>query len=212
MQMADVLNVNLREALGTSNTRRLRRAGNIPLILYGHGKENLNLVAAAEEVESAILHGAKLVSLSGAVDESALVREVQWNPMGTHVLHLDLTRVRADERVTTPVVIELRGVAPGTKQGGILQQPIHEVILDCPVTAIPEKIELNINALELGASLTIADLVVDEAVNVVSEADSVVVQCAEPAAEAEPDDMPAGAAEPELIGRRAESDEGEGDS
>ena len=97
--MADVLNVSLRKGLGKRESRRLRDQGRTPAVLYGHGLENMNLSVSSQELAATVRHGAKLVDVRGDVTDSALIKDVQWNTFGTEVLHVDLTRVSAEEAV-----------------------------------------------------------------------------------------------------------------
>ena len=97
--MADVLNTSLRENLGKRESRRLRAKGEIPAELYGHGQPNTHLSLSATQVRAAVQHGAHLIELQGAVSESALIKEVQWDAFGYEVVHLDLTRGSAEETV-----------------------------------------------------------------------------------------------------------------
>ena len=97
--MAEVLNVQLRETRGKRNARRDRLAGQLPAVLYGHGKETLSLLLSADEFQAAMRHGARLVKLTGAVEEQAFIRQLQWDTWGTHVLHVDFTRVSEHEKV-----------------------------------------------------------------------------------------------------------------
>ena len=83
-------------------------------------------------------HGSRLVDLTGAVSESAFIRELQWDTYGTHVVHVDFTRISADELVKVHLTIELRGEAPGVKEGGVVDQLIHHVEVECPAGNIPE--------------------------------------------------------------------------
>jgi len=206
--MAEVLNVALRELFGKRRVRRLRAGGQIPAVLYGHGKESLSLSIPATEFSTAIRRGTRLVELTGGTTDTALIREVQWDPFGVEVLHADLVRVSADESIETPLSIELRGRAPGTTQGGVVELLAHEVVVECPVTAIPEKLELNINALELGESLTAAELVLPPGAKLVTAADQVLVQCIVPFSEEKKDEAEAAdIIEPELIGRKEEEEE-----
>jgi large subunit ribosomal protein L25 len=205
--MADVLNCSLRESLGSSNTRRLRRSGNVPAILYGHGKDNVCLTVPTEEFANAINRSAKLVDLTGAVSESALISVVQWDALGTEIMHVDLTRVDRDERVETIVSIELRGIAPGTKEGGVLKHLLHQVAIDCPVISIPEKLELNINGLEKNGSLSVADLDLPEGAKMLVDDDTVIATCTEPEEELEDEEGVGGMMEPEVIGRKADDEE-----
>ncbi|HAY80060.1 MAG TPA: 50S ribosomal protein L25 [Planctomycetaceae bacterium] len=209
--MADVLNVDTREELGSAKTRRLRQQGKIPAVLYGHGEENVHLALPALELAAAIRHGSQLVNLSGAVNESALIKAVQWDSLGSEVLHVDLTRVKAGETVTVTVSVELRGVAPGTKMGGVVNHALHSLEITCPATAIPEKLEVSVNSLELGNTLTVADIELPEGASTEAADDTLVAQCSQPTTQDEDEAIPGAAdsIEPEVIGRSKE-DEQEG--
>ncbi|HVX16143.1 MAG TPA: 50S ribosomal protein L25 [Pirellulales bacterium] len=207
--MSEVLKVEIREARGKRRVRRLRESGLVPAVLYGHGEANLSLAIPADQVKSAVRHGARVVDLSGAVNEKVFVRDLQWDTFGLDVLHLDLTRVSADEKVEVQVVVELRGEAPGAKEGGAVTQVLHQVDVECLVTAIPEKLTLRINALGLDQSLTVADIELPTGTTLVTAADTIVAQCSVPKEEEE-SALPSEGAEPEVIGRKADSEE-EGD-
>ena len=210
--MSDVLNVKKRTTRGTSQAKRERAAGQIPAILYGHGESNESLSIRKDELDAAIRHGSQVVSLQGDLSENAFIREVQWDAFGVDVLHVDFTRVSASEKVETAVEVELRGEAPGAKMGGVVSQSAHSVEILCPAMKIPEKLELTINDLEVGQSLTAADLELPEGASLISEPEMVVVACIE--ASTLEQDEEAGEAipgEPEVIGRSAdEEDEADG--
>lgn len=208
--MADVLNVSIREALGTSNTRRLRRTGKIPAILYGHGKECINLTIPATEVESAIRHGTKVIDIVGAASDSVLINEIQWDPMGVDILHIDLTRVSKDEAVLVTIVVELRGEAPGTKQGGIVDHQTHEIEIECPAGEIPDRLTVSINQLELTASITAGDIEIPDSATLVTPPEQIIVQCVEPTEDLTDEDG-SESQEPEVIGRKAEGEEDAGE-
>jgi large subunit ribosomal protein L25 len=205
--MAEVLSVELRGTRGKRNARHNRRDGKLPAVLYGHGLESVSLLVSADQFESAVRHGARLVKLSGAVDEQAFVRDIQWNTWGTHVLHVDFTRVSEHEKVQVHVVIELRGEAPGMKAGGVVKQHIHDVEVECEATAIPEKLYVNINHLEMGQSIAVGQLQLAPGVTVMVDPELLVVECAEPV-EIEEEAATAAEGEPEVIGRKKE-EEGE---
>jgi large subunit ribosomal protein L25 len=207
--MAEVLNVEVRKIAGSRNAKRLRRAGSIPAVLYGHGQDTVCLAVSRDQFSTAMRHGSRLVDLKGGVNESALIRDLQWDTFGTGVLHIDFTRVSADERIEVTVQVELRGQAPGARQGGVVQHLIHEIEIECLATAIPDKIQLNINHLEIGGSITVGQLELPQGVKVLSDAEAIAVQCVEPVAEVEEEAAPTEGAEPEVIGRKAEAEEGE---
>ncbi|KKM60578.1 hypothetical protein LCGC14_1540450, partial [marine sediment metagenome] len=91
--MAEKLEVEIRESLGKRNTRRLRGAGKTPGILYGHGEQNVCVSVPSNTLDSLVMHGSRLVNLTGAVDESVFIRDVQWDTWGTKVTHVDFTRI-----------------------------------------------------------------------------------------------------------------------
>ncbi len=205
--MAEVIEVKLRTDSGKRNSRRLRRAGGVPGVLYGHGQETVSVSFSGEVLETAIRRGQRVVNLSGEVTEQAFIRECQWDTWGTHVIHVDFTRVSEHEKVDVQVAVEIRGEAPGIRQGGVLKHVIHEVQVTCEVTSIPEKVYANVNQLELGQAITVADLDLPESIEVRLEPDAVVVQCVEVMDEEEEDADAGAEAEPEVIGRKKEDED-----
>jgi large subunit ribosomal protein L25 len=207
--MAEVLNVQLRETRGKRNARRDRRSGHLPAILYGHGKETISLLLSAEEFQAAQRHGARLVKLAGAVDEQAFVRQLQWDTWGSKVLHVDFTRVSEHERVRVRVVLELRGEAPGLKAGGVVKQQIHDLEIECEATALPDRLYVSVNQLEMGSSIAVGQLELPPGVVVFAEPETVMVECVEPVEEVEEAGAAPGEVEPEVIGRKKEEGEEE---
>jgi large subunit ribosomal protein L25 len=187
----------------------MRVGGHIPAVLYGHGGENVSLSVPSDEMAAALRHGSKVVQLTGDVQQSALVREVQWDAFGTHLLHVDFTRVEAGESVETTVAIELRGTAPGSREGGIIEHYVHEVEIRCPVDRIPDKITLGINELGLDQTITADRLPLPSGAELLIDPTTVIVHCTVPAAVAEEEAVPGEYAEPEVIGRKAAEEEGE---
>ncbi len=204
--MAETVSVEQRTERGTRSARRLRKSGKIPAVLYGHGQETISLSLPVDQFEAAIRHGSRLIGLEGAVRERAFIRELQWDTWGKAVLHADLTRVSAHERVEVRVPVELRGEAPGTKSGGTIEQPVHELEIECEATSIPEKITVSINNLELDQSLTVADLSLPPTVRVLNDPTTVVALCSVPAEVLEEEARSQGA-EPEVIGRKKDEEE-----
>src|SRR2546427_207013 len=114
MAEAVVLATQERKENGTRNARRLRRQGRVPGVVYGHGEATISVSLAADELIKAIRHGVRVVDLAVAgKKDKALIRELQWDPLGHDILHVDFARVSADERITVEVRLELRGTAPG---------------------------------------------------------------------------------------------------
>ena len=207
--MAEVLNVKVRKETGKRPVRKLRREGTIPAVLYGHGEQTLSLSIPQAEVSAAVRHGSRLVELKGELAEKAFIRDLQWDTFGLEVMHLDLARISEHERVKVQVAIELRGEAPGVREGGVVQHLMHELSIECAVSAIPEKISVSINSLTKGAEIKVSDLTVPEGVKVLTPADELVVECVEPTEAPEEAAVSLEGAEPEVIGRKAEEEEEE---
>jgi large subunit ribosomal protein L25 len=212
--MADsvTLATQKRQANGSAGARRLRQRGLIPAVLYGHKEETVPLAVSQEEFAVILRHHTRVVDLDHeGKKEKALIREVQWDHLGHDVLHVDFARVAEDERIKIDVRIELRGIAPGVTGGGVLDQPLHTLHIECPVISVPESIRVNVGELQIGQAIHVRDLHLPEGVKVLNDPDAIVVHVTAPVAEPEVAAAPAAeTAEPEIIGRqKAEAEEGE---
>ena len=174
--MAETLNCEKREETGTLRMRRMRQEGKIPAVVYGRG-ENVALTLSEKEINAVIRAGSPIVELAGVETSAAMIREIQWDAFGQNVLHLDLARIDASKSVELTLNIELVGVAPGSKNGGTVRQLLQEIEILCPATKVPDKLQLKINDLELGGSITVGDIPLPEGAKLITEADGVVVQC-----------------------------------
>ena len=201
------LHVELREAHGKRINRRLRASGKIPAILYGHKEKCVPLSIPVEMIETVIRHGNRFVQLSGALWEKAIIKECQWDTWGKEVLHVDLTRVSEHEKIRVSVVLELRGEAPGGKVGGVLKHQLHEIELECEASTVPEKIEVNINHLELGMAIHVGDLALPVGSVALTDSSLLVVSCAEAIEVSEEETSATDGSEPEVIGRKKEETE-----
>jgi large subunit ribosomal protein L25 len=206
--MAEVLNIEKRETRGKRFAKRMRKVGKIPAVLYGHGKETVSLAINADEIDTTVRRGARLVELKGDMAESAFVKHIQWDAFGAKVLHVDLTRVEAGDSVEISLRVELRGVAPGSKLGGVIEHNLHELEIRCPVTAIPESVSLSINSLELDQTITAGEIELPQGTELLTDPSTVVVSCSVPTEMEEVATAPSDV-EPEIIGRKAEDEESE---
>ena len=204
--MAETLNVVGREETGTSATKKLRRQGYIPANLYGHGQKNANISIPVDQWESAVRLGAKVVALEGAVEDTALINEVQWDVFGNQTLHVDLIRVSDDERIETTVRIELRGDAIGARSGGVVNQMLHEIAVSCLAIEVPETISVSVKGLELEATIVAGDLPLPERARLLTPPESVVAICSEVTEQEEDTSAVAGMGEPEVIGEKSEEE------
>jgi large subunit ribosomal protein L25 len=206
-----ILATEKRDTRGTRMARRLRAAGRLPAVVYGHKEATLSVSVATDELLSAIRHGARVVDLrSDAGLQKAQIAELQWDHLGHEVLHVDFRRIAADERIHVTVAIEVRGIAPGVTAGGILDQPIHTLSIECTALNIPESIRVNVNELQLGGAIHVRDLHLPPDVKALADPDAIVVHVTAPQAEPEAAAVPGTEqAEPEVIGRKAAEEEGE---
>jgi large subunit ribosomal protein L25 len=195
---------------GTRAARRLRKQGLVPAVVYGHKEATLSVVLATDEIQKAIRHGVRVVDLkAGGKVEKALIRDVQWDHLGKELLHVDFARVAADERVVLTVPVEIRGTAPGVSGGGLLDQPLHSLSIECLVVSVPETIRVNISELQIGGVLKVRDLVLPPGVKAMADPDALVVQVKAPVVEVEvaPAAPAVEGAEPEVIGRQKAAEE-----
>jgi large subunit ribosomal protein L25 len=194
-----------RDSRGSREARRLRQKGLVPGVLYGHKEATISVTLDADTLEKAIRHGARVIDLEadGKV-EKALIRDVQWDHLGKELLHVDFARVALDERIVITVPLEIKGTAPGIAAGGVLDQPMHTLSVECLAIQVPESIRVNVHELLLGSVIHVKDLVLPPGVKAMADEDAVVVQVIAKLLEPEPAVAPVAAeqAEPELIGRQ----------
>jgi len=198
-----------RSELGSRANRRLRGSGFIPGVIYGHKEAVVPVTLPKKEVVGHLTRGAHLFDLSvDGCSEKVLVKEVQYDHLGREVLHVDFARVSLDERVEVTVALELRGTPKGEADGGVLQQILTEIEVECLVTDIPDVIRHNISEMALNSVLHVKDLQLPSGVKALQYADQIVATVREivetveaPVAEA------VAAAEPEVIGKKLEEGE-----
>src|SRR4051812_11271326 len=148
-----------RTELGSRANNRLRDAGFIPGVVYGHKEAVIPVTLPKKEITGHLGHGAHLFDLAlDGKSEKVLVKEVQYDHLGLEIIHVDFARVSLDEKVEVTVPLELKGTPKGEAEGAVLQQIISELEIECLVTDIPEVIRHNVSDLEKDAVLHIKDL------------------------------------------------------
>jgi len=215
MAEAVLLTTKARKERGKMQTRRLRRQGLVPGVIYGHKEETLAVSCNAEELARAVRHGVRVLDVQAAGKvEKALIKELQWDHLGKEILHVDFARVAADERVEVNVRVEIRGTAPGIAAGGVIDQPMHLLPVECLAIGVRDSIRVNVDGLPLGRGMHVRALVLPEGVNVLAGLEAVVVQVVarliEPAAAPAPaEGVVPEQAEPEVIRRERPAEEEE---
>jgi len=194
-----------RKAHGSRAARKLRKSGQVPGVVYGHKEATISVAVSGPELASAIRHGARIIDLKhGEGVQRALIKDLQWDPLGHDILHVDFTRISKDEKLELPVRIELRGTSPGVTGGGVLSQNLHELTIECLPDSIPNSIRVNIGTLQIGDVIHVHELTLPPGVAVKDDPDAVVVQVMAPMVEPEPTAAAvpiAESGEPEVIGR-----------
>lgn len=156
-----VLVARKRERTGSRYSRRIREQGGLPAVIYGHRQDPVAVTLDAKEALSLILKGEKVYTLEieGGDRETVLLRDLQYDYLGTNIVHCDLSRVDLNERVHTRVPIHLVGEAVGLKKSGaILMHAATDIEIECLVTNIPEFIEVDISGLDVGESIQAKDV------------------------------------------------------
>ena len=197
-----------RSALGSRANKRLRDSGFIPGVVYGHKEAVVPVTLPKKELTGHIDKGAHVFDLSlDGKSEKVLVKDVQYDHLGLEILHIDFARVSLDERVEVTVPLELKGEPKGAAEGGVLQQIVAELEIECLVTDIPDRITHNVSEMAVDDALHIKDLALPPGAKALQDGDQIVAMVkviadeeAAPAAEAE-------TAEPEVIGRKPEDAE-----
>ncbi|TMQ64680.1 MAG: 50S ribosomal protein L25 [Candidatus Eisenbacteria bacterium] len=211
-----------RSDVGKGVARKLRMTGRIPAVYYGRGEEPIPLVVSLKELEE-LIHSAEgsnvIVDLRVGGDSSperkALIREIQRDPVGGTILHLDLQHISLTERIIVEVPIVLLGTPTGVKDGGgILEHLLREVEVECLPTDIPSRLEVDVSGLNIGDSLHVSDLKADR-ITIKTDATRAIAAVVPPTIleEVKPAEE-AVVTEPELVsGKKDEEeqeDEGEG--
>ncbi len=185
------LEVQQRQALGSRDSRRLRREGLIPGVLYGRGKKPHPFVVPVRTLRSALggphgLHAILDVVLDDQkTSHASVVKDYQQDPIRGYLTHIDLHEVRLDQPISAQVSVELAGESPGVKVGGVLTQLVREVTVEALPLEMPDRLSLDISLTEIGDALRVSDLVLPADVTVLDDLENVLVTVSAPRLAAE---------------------------
>jgi len=200
--------VKQRENLGSPETRRLRKQGLVPGVLYGRG-EPVAICVEERELRRALtgaggLHSILDVEIDGkGSTHASILKDYQVDKLRGHVTHIDLHEVRLDQTINATVTVQLHGAddAPGVREGGVLSQPLRELSVEALPLEVPEHLDLDVSGMEVGGTLRIADIEVPDGVTLLDDPETVVATVTAPTREV--------ATEDELDAAEAEALEGE---
>jgi len=180
------LRARKREELGTRAARRLRRQGLIPAVIYGRGIKPVHVVFEEREILPPLKQGVRMLSVSvGKRTYNAIVQDVQFDYLNERVLHVDLHRVLMTERVRMTVPVVLKGEPKCGPGGGVVEQHLEELEIECVAAEAPERIEIDLSELDVGDSIHVGDLKLAEGMKVLMGEDVAVVSVLAPRVEEE---------------------------
>lgn len=216
MSDTHTLHAEKREKVGSRYSQRLRAAGKLPAVIYGHKEEPVSIALDAKETITHITKGEKLFALElDGKTEHVLLKDLGYDYLGTNIIHADLSRVDLNERVDTRASVRIIGEPVGLRTAGaVLTNPTHEIELNCLVTNLPEEIEVDVSHLDAGDSVIASDVKLPlDTMKLLTDPDTVIARVVivaevESDEEAEVD----GAAQPELVDSKpaeGESKDGE---
>lgn len=220
--MAQQLNLTIerRDGAGTTRARALRREGKIPGILYGHGSDPQAIAFPRRALDDILHRGARTslitLTMDGKRVDTALLREVQIDPVSRRIVHVDLQRVSADETVHAKLPIATVGTPEGVRSfGGVMDVVLHELEIEGPANKLPDRIEVDVAELGIHQHITADELKLPEGFKLVTAPDTTIVSV-EPSKterlleEAEAVGAAPEQAEPEIVGKPAEEPPPEG--
>lgn len=170
----------VRESRGSSYSRNLRAKGQIPGVIYGKGREPLALSIDEKEIKKVIGKNSLIDLGFGEETASVVLKDIQRDPLRGNPIHFDFQEVDLKQRITITVSIHLEGTPAGIKEGGILQQTLREVDLECLPTEMPNYLKVDISHLNVGESLHVNELVVPENLTILTSPEEVVVTIVTP--------------------------------
>jgi large subunit ribosomal protein L25 len=200
-----------RTVVGKAN-RRLSGEGRIPAVLYGPGRDTLPLAIDRHDFELLMSHhasGSMLVELEIEGEKkpiNAMIRELQTSSVKGQIVHVDFLAVQMNKPVHAVVALRFVNDPAGVKAGGVLTTNFHEVNVEAKPADLPEAIEVDIAALEVGESLHVSDIVAPAGVTILDDAEEVLASVQPPRVEIE-EEAAAEEVEPELIGGKGEEEE-----
>jgi len=210
------LTVSQRERLGSPETRRLRKQGLVPGVLYGRG-EPVAICVEERELRRALtgaggLHSILDVQVDGTgTSHASILKDYQVDKVRGHVTHVDLQEVRLDQTIHATVTVALHGGedAPGVREGGVLSQPLRELNVEALPLEVPEHIDLDVSHMVTGDTLRVADVEVPDGVTLLDDPETVVATVTAPTREVAPEEVLEGE-EAEALTEDAEGETPEG--
>lgn len=223
MQQAK-LEAQQRNVFGKQSARDLRKEGGVPAVLYGRAQGTLAIQLDARTFRQFLrTYGENVIinmEVSAGDTETVIIKEIQRHPVDKQtLLHADFIRISLDEPVTSAVPVVIVGSPPGVQQGGVLEIPLRQVSLNCLPMQMPNDITIDVSHLDIGDAISVSDLTLDEAIDILDEPERIIAMVSQPRIQLddevtededgegeleEGDEQPT---EPEVISRRRDDDD-----
>lgn len=209
------LNVLKRKRMGKSGAREIRKEGNVPAVLYGKGTEPISLVINPSELKTALSTEAgentlleiKLKEGEANIPKLSLLREIQYDYLTDKPIHFDFQALDVKQKITVAVPVHIEGRAKGVKEGGILEEILREISVECLPTNIPNSFSIDVTELEVGHSIHVSTLEIEEGVTILHEPEDTIVTVLAPKVEEEPVEEEIEGEEGEVGAEEAATDE-----
>lgn len=178
-----VLKAETRKELGSKHAARLRHKNRIPAVIYGHKQQPESIVLDEHDFTEGLHHGRRLFDVElGGNKQKLLVKDVQYDYLGKKVIHADLMRVDLSERVRVQVLLAFKGTPAGVHEGGLLEEHLDRIEIECAVTNIPESIDVSVKSLKVDDSLHARDVQLPADIKLLTDPDTLLIACHLPAA------------------------------
>jgi large subunit ribosomal protein L25 len=178
-----VLKAETRKEVGTKRAARLREQKKIPAIIYGHKQQPAAIAIDEHAFAEGLGRGHRLfdVEIDGKT-EKLMIKSVQRDYLGSTIIHADFIRVDLSEMVKVEVPLSFKGIPAGAQEGGLLEEHLVRLEIECAVVEIPASIEVSVKALAIGDSLFAKDVVLPAGVKLITNPDALLIACHLPAA------------------------------
>jgi large subunit ribosomal protein L25 len=208
------LKVSPREPGGSRQARRTRRAGNVLGVVYGGGEDPLSFQVQARELRQALAHGGAVMDLTieGGTSTPVVVKDLVRHPVSNATVHIDLLRVRLDQKIQATVFLELVGgdSAPGAIEGGVLEQITRELTIEALPNDIPDSLTHDVSTLQIGDTVTLDAIRPPSTVTLIDDPETVIAILSPPRLQTEDEDGIE--QETEVVGEGEAAAEGSGDA
>jgi large subunit ribosomal protein L25 len=207
------LSVEIRTSLGSRHSEQLRCQGKVPAIVYGHKQEPVSVAMDRHDFTEALHHGHRIFDVDlGGNKETVLVKDLQYDYLGKTIIHADMMRVNLREMVRVTVPVVHKGTAQGTHEGGMIDEVLDHIEIECRVMDIPEQIAVSVRHLGVGDAVHAKEVQLPTDAGLLTDPEAILFICHLPAkAAAEEEEVAEGegeeAAGPEVITERKAEEE-----